>query len=161
MGSPYYATDGASREYFMPVTLSYYDQSGGGQLVEWALPYPVIAVSSKKTIVETPLTERRGTVKEYINVQDYEIVVKGFIINEGNEFPEQKVTMLRRIYEQQAPVSVKCPLTDIFLLRPDRSGSDQVVLSELKLPGVTGVKNVWPYELHMISDAPFNLLAIS
>ena len=92
---------------------------------------------------------------------DYEIVVKGFIIKEGNEFPEQKVTMLRRIYEQQAPVSVKCPLTDIFLLRPDRSGSDQVVLSELKLPGVTGVKNVWPYELHMISDAPFNLLAIS
>ena len=161
-GSPYYAMDGLHTEYFMPVTLSYNEQGiSGTNQVEWQLPYPVITISSKKTIIETALTERRGTVKEFINVQDYEIVIKGFIIQASNEFPESKITSLRNLYEQNVPLSIKCPLTDIFLLRPDRSGSDQVVIQELKFPAIAGVKNVRPYELHLVSDEPFNLISIS
>ena len=122
--------------------------------------YPVISISSRKTIIETPLTERRGTVKELINMQDYEIVIKGFIIGNSNEFPEAEVGRLRTIYEQNSALSVQCPLTDIFLLRPDRSGSDQVVIRELIFPAVKGVKNIRPYQLRMVSDEPFNLVTI-
>ena len=169
-GSPYYAVDTMGREYYMPVTLTYTDASqdiglingaNTGILNTWNLPYPVISVTSRKTIVETPLTERRGTVKELINIQDYEIVIKGFIIGNTNEFPEADVTTLRTIYEQNVAISIQCPLTDIFLLRPDRSGSDQVVIRELTFPAVTGVKNVRPYQLRMVSDEPFNLISIS
>jgi Domain of unknown function (DUF6046) len=162
-GSPYYAKDPLGQEYFMPVTLIYPDNSNSsaGALKSWGLPYPVISISSRKTIIETALTERRGTVKELVNIQDYEIVIKGFIISQGNDFPENEVTTLRSIYEQNGAISIQCPLTDIFLLRPDRSGSDQVVITELKLPVVKGIKNVKPYELHMISDEPFNLISIS
>jgi hypothetical protein len=174
-GSPYYANGLLGREYFMPVTLSYIDKnpedldttvsadinSSKGKIKEWNLPYPVISVSSKKTIIETPLTERRGTVKELINIQDYEIIIKGFIVSASNEFPEREVTMLRNVYEQNMPISIQCPLTDIFLLRPDRGGSDQVVVSELKFPVITGVKHVCPYELHMLSDEAFNLISIT
>lgn len=167
-GSPYYAKDRLGTEYYLPVTISYSEdaQSEGGAgnsetLKKWDLPYPVISVTSRKTIIETALTERRGTVKELINIQNYEIIIRGFIISSANEFPESDVTMLRTIYEQNAPLSIQCPLTDIFLLRPDRSGSDQVVLRELKFPAINGVKNIRPYELHLVSDEPFNLISIA
>jgi hypothetical protein len=173
-GSPYYANDALGREYFLPVTLTYPDNTplseqdaglvGGnttGILNKWNLPYPVISVSSRKTILETPVTERRGTVKELINIEDYEIIIKGFIIGATNEFPEKEVTTLRTIYEQNVALSIQCPLTDIFLLRPDRSGSDQVVIKQLSFPALTGVKNIRPYELHLVSDEPFNLVSIA
>ena len=121
----------------------------------------MISISGRKTIVETPLTERRGTVKELINIEDYEIVIKGFIIGATNDFPENDVAILRNIYEQNSALSIQCPLTDIFLLRPDRSGSDQVVIKDLRFPGIKAVKNVCPYELHMVSDEPFNLIEIA
>ncbi len=169
-GSPYYSIDELGKEYYMPVTIMYNDTSedtglntneSSGPLSKWNLPYPVISVTSRKTIVETPLTGRKGTVKELINVQDYEILVRGFIIGNTNEFPEADVTKLRTIYEQNTALSIQCPLTDIFLLRPDRSGSDQVVIRELSFPSMNGVKNVRPYLLRMVSDEPFNLVTIS
>ena len=171
-GSPYYASDANGREYYMPVSITYPNGSGSAAnllntdanapMTTWQLPYPVISVASRKTIVETPLTERRGTVKELINIQDYEITIKGFIINsDGNEFPENDVITLRNIYEQNIALSIQCPLTDIFLLRPDRSGSDQVVIRELTFPAITGVKNVRAYQLRMVSDEAFNLISIS
>ena len=111
-GSPYYTKDALGMEYYMPVTISYPDtgQQGNGLvtgnsqgvLKKWDLPYPVISISSRKTIIETPLTERRGTVKELVNIQDYEITIKGFLITGANEFPESDVTTLRNIYEQNA-----------------------------------------------------------
>ena len=166
-GSPYYAEDALGREYFLPVKIIYPDignelnATDPGAQREWMLPYPVISVTTKKTIVETALTERRGTVKEIVNIQDYEIIIKGFIVGNDNEFPEQEITTLRSVYELNAPVSIQCPLTDIFLLRPDRSGSDQAVIRELKFPALPGVKHVRPYELSMVSDEPFNLISIS
>jgi hypothetical protein len=175
-GSPYYANDARGNEYYLPVTITYPDVStlpdpppgllfsgddnSFAVFKKWNLPYPVVSISSKKTIIETPLTERRGTVKELINIQDYEIVIKGFMIGNTNEFPEEDVTMLRTLYEQNSVLSIQCPLTDVFLIRPDRNGSDKVVISALQFPPVTGIKNVRPYELHMVSDESFNLITI-
>jgi hypothetical protein len=168
-GSPYYATDSLGNEYFMPVTLVYADtdrnaSQGSGRANEfsgrkrWELPYPVVSIESKKSIVETALTERSGTVKELVSIMDYEITIKGFIVATTHEFPEDAVASLQAIYELNEAISIQCPLTDIFLLRPDRSGSDQVVIKELKFPAVTGVKNIRPYELKLLSDEPFNLI---
>jgi hypothetical protein len=68
--------------------------------------------------------------------------------------------MLRDAYEQNKPVSIASAVTDIFLLRPDRSGSDKVVIAEMRMPVIPGVKNVRPYELKLISDETFNLISI-
>ncbi len=157
-GSPYYANDALGREYFMPVTLVYPDTGNNGQQ-QFDLPYPVVAIQSRKTVVETPLTERRGTVKELINCTDYEITIKGFMIGIGinGDFPENQVMQLREVYEQNLALSIQCPLTDIFLLRPDRKGSDQVVLMELDFPPLPGIKNVRPYRLRLVSDEAFSL----
>ncbi len=180
-GSPFYATDPVTgREYYMPVAISFPDNGGaatadipnkvGGTtttgpapirpLKKWYLPHPTVSIGSKKTIVETPLTERRGTVKELINIQDYEIIVRGKIINKTNELPETTMQQMAGIYEVNIPVYLSSPLTDIFLVRPDRGGSDQVILKEVRVPEVVGVKSVRPYELVFVSDEPFNLIKI-
>lgn len=175
-GSPYYAKDRLGQEYYMPVTFTYQENSAApspqqqgaalpdtdsfSALKKWALPYPVISITSRKIIVETTLTERMGTVKELIASEDYKIVIRGFLIGADNEFPEQDMTMLRTLYEQPTALSMECPLTDMFLLRPNRKGSDHVVITELKLPALAGVKNVRPYELYLSSDEAFSLAAI-
>lgn len=171
-GAPYYQNLHAGKEYFMPVIIKYPDRNSMQDSLpgnssqnfskekEFELPYPIISIESRKTIIETHLTERRGTVKELINTQDYLITIKGFIISQTHDYPEEGVTELRALYEHNTPLSIQCALTDIFLLRPDRSGSDLVVISELNLPMLRGVKNICPYELKLISDEPFNLISV-
>ena len=175
-GSPYYALNADGREYYLPVTISFpvnVTVSGSNSelrpagpaspktLQDWNLPNPLISIKNQKKIVETELTERRGTVKEIINMNDYQITVRGVIVNmDGNQFPENDVILLRTLYEQNVPLSIKCPLTDIFLLRPDRSGSDKVVIKSLDFPELPGVKNVRQYTLEMVSDEPFNLVDV-
>lgn len=170
-GSPYYSKNSLGVEYFMPVTMLYPAGSGSGSLTNsanpqgslqrWNLPYPVVSISTRKTIVETKLTERRGTVKELINTQDFEIVVKGLLIAPGNEFPENDMKTLRDIYELNMAISIQSALTDIFLIRPDRTGSDQVVIRDLRFQPIKGIKNIRPYELTLLSDEAFNLQEIS
>lgn len=173
-GSKYYADDlTLGVEYFMPVTFLYPNtttegdqvgaggESAEGGLISWDLPFPLISITARKILIETHLTERRGTVKELISTGDYDITIRGFLIAETNDYPENLVTTLRNLFEANAAVKIKCPLTDIFLKRPERNGSDDVVITRLNLPGLKGVKNVVPYELDLVSDEPFNLIDIS
>jgi hypothetical protein len=164
-GSAYYGQDPVlGREYYLPVTISYEENTSGSDtatLKVWELPNPLVSITHRKFIVETPLTERRGTVKELIQAMDYEICIRGFMVNKKNELPEGMVKTLALINELNVAVSISNPITDIFLLRPDRSGSDQVVIRELRLPEVRGIKHVRPYELYLVSDEPFNLIDIS
>jgi hypothetical protein len=164
--SPFYATADNGREYYLPVTISYpenvsvqsaFGSAPAGQLQTWDLPFPVVSIKSEKKIVVTELTERSGTVKELINTGSFEITVRGLFINSKNEMPEDDMRMMRKLYEKQLPLGISCALTDIFLVRPDRGGSDNVVIKSLELPEVRGVKNVIGYELKLVSDEPFNL----
>ncbi|MBX2904995.1 MAG: hypothetical protein KF744_03095 [Taibaiella sp.] len=173
-GAPYYAKDSLGQEYFMPVSISYPDTSSTASPPSgvtsdsrsftsqkaWQLPYPVISIETTKTIVKTQLVERRGTVKEQINISDYIITIRGLIIGDDT-FPEKDISTLRDIYERNTAISIQCLLTDIFLLRPDRSGSDQVVITDLKFPATGSSETVRPYELKLISDEIFNLLSIA
>lgn len=168
-GTPYYGTDAFGREYFMPVKFTYTLDTvlpdgtvTTGPVQKYDLPWPIISISSRKKIVETELTERRGTVKELINIQDYEITIRGFLINGiESDYPEDDVDKLREMHEQLSSISMSCALTDLFLLRNDRSGSDKVVIRELDFPELPGVQNIQPYVMRLVSDEEFNLIDIS
>lgn len=168
--SPYYSEDAITgREYYMPVEVNVgaelaqafgVQDQYGAYTGRWELPHPIVSVTSRKTIVETALTERRGTVKELINIMDYDITIRGLIVGKDNEFPEEQIETLRSLYELNAAVRISSVVTDIFLLRPDRDGRDTVVIKSLDFPEVRGVKGVRGYVLNMVSDAPFNLVDI-
>lgn len=148
-GSMLVLSDALGFEYYMPVSL------GGTQL-----QHPVIQVTGRKNIVETALVERQGTVKELINVQDWEINIKGVIISSNDKFPEDDLESLTKLFYKKEAVEIESALTDIFLLRLERQGHTYAVIKELNFPEVRGVMNARPYEIKLVSDAPFDLTEI-
>ena len=159
-GAPYYGINKINgQEYFMPGFITYPDDSGTMQ--KWELPFPIVSVTGRKTIIETPLTQRRGTVKELIQQRDYIINIKGLIIAPTKEFPESDVISLKKMFEQNIALKLQHPISDIFLMDHTTKGSDLIVITDLAFPEVKGVKNVRPYELTLVSDAPFSLVSVT
>jgi hypothetical protein len=124
------------------------------------LPYCVIAITGDKTIVRTPLPERIGTVKEQYNIDDYKISVKGFLIGDNQQFPEDLIYNLKQLYEAKTAVTIDNALTNIFLTNKDLDFFEQrrVVITKLDIPEVQGGrKNVRPFTIEMESDTVFTL----
>lgn len=124
------------------------------------LPYCVLRISGKKTIVETPLSERIGSVKEQFNIDDYSIDVKGFLINEERKFPEAEIDTLRTLYETKKAVTIDNAMTNIFLTNPQLKPDEQrrVVVYGFDMPEQQGGRDhIRPFTMSLKSDTVFTL----
>jgi hypothetical protein len=151
-GSIMYGNNAIGGNYtFMP---AFFDLDNDGQFTEYdfELPFPIIRISSQKRIVETPLTERKGTVVEIVSQENWKIYIKGFIISKDLIFPEEQVYALKQLYENTKYLRLRCALTDLFLTADDR-----VVITDLNFPDVKGIEHVKPYEMNLITTNIFNL----
>ena len=128
------------RYEFMPVTL------GGVKL-----PNAVVSLTGRKTIVETSLVGRRGTMKELVGLGDYEIRLSGAAF--GSDWPEGAISSLKSVFAENKAVELKCALTDIFL-----DESTDVVVKRLELPESCGYENVQRYVIDVVTDSGFELL---
>lgn len=141
-------------EIWLPVR--FYD----GPALLMHLPYSVVKISTKKTIIETPLAERKGTVKEQFSFEDYSISIKGFLIDENREFPESQLEQLKQLYNKSQAVTLDNALTNIFLTDPDLRQDEQrrVVIYDLDIAEVTGGRlHVRPFSMNLKSDSVFTL----
>lgn len=142
----YYASDSQGRSVFMPLTL-------GGIF----LPYCWVSVKGNKRIVETPMTERRGMVREFIAMDDYSFDVKGFVIGHNGAFPEQEIEALRNLFERNEAIECSHRLTDIFLLSQQQAGQDLVVMYDLDINTNQAIEHVRGYSFTIKSDQQFEL----
>ncbi|RXK57571.1 hypothetical protein ESA94_20445 [Lacibacter luteus] len=136
--------------------LRFYD---GSELLMY-MPYAVISMNNSKTIVETSLPERVGTVKEQWSIGDYEINIKGFLISENRLFPEEEISQLRELYEAQKAVTLDNALSNIFLSNKNLEPSEQrrVVIYRLNIDEVQGGReHVRPFTMQLKSDTVFTL----
>lgn len=147
MGSPIWGPDVdlLGREIFCPLGIVV-------KGAEYRLPYSLISLRRRKTIVETEMVERGGTAKELIGLKDWEISVKGFLINHDNQFPDLELIRLKEIFEANEPVQLKSALTDLFL-----SNIDKVVITDLDLPAEAKIIGIKQYNFQMLSDSIFTL----
>lgn len=132
------------RSVFMPVRI--------GTVV---LPNePSIEITSRKNIVETALvgTQRRGTVKELINIEDWNIRIRGLAITYDNPFdyPEDQVKALNDLYNRNESLEIMCALTRLL-------GIYRLVIREFNLPEMIGVQHAQAYEFLCTSDEDFTL----
>ncbi|BAV09397.1 hypothetical protein SAMN05421788_101833 [Filimonas lacunae] len=117
------------------------------------LPYTVVKIKCKKTIVKTPLAERRGTIKEQYSTEDYAISLKGFVIDKKRVWPYNELTELKRLFELNRAVNMSNALTNIFI-----GDNDRVVIESFELPEVQGGRNhVRPFTMELESDTVFTL----
>jgi hypothetical protein len=143
-----------NHEIWLPVTFTELDKTLF-ETGKFLLPYTVISISGKKTIVKTPLAERKGTVKELYNVDDYDISLKGFLIDEDKRlWPESQIESLKEIFEKQLAVGLDNALTNIFL----GDQGQRVVIESLDFPPVEGGrKHIRPFSMKIESDSVFTL----
>ncbi len=141
LGQPYYKEDALGREFFLPVEID-------GFLV----PFAVISVTAKKTIVSTAMPERGGTVKELISIDDYAINIKGILLQEN--FPEAEIRQVQNIFLKNKSVALRSVLTDIFL---NGEFEHKVVIKTIKWNATSGVEHAKPFEIECESDMIFVL----
>lgn len=145
-------TEFMGQEIWLPVKFVDLPTSvnGGRELL---LPYSVIKISGKKTIVKTALPERRGTVKELFSIDDYSISIKGFLIDDKRIWPEEQLRVLKDLVETNEAVHLDNALTNVFLDKDTR-----VVIEDFDLPEVEGGrKHIRPFSMKLESDSVFTL----
>jgi hypothetical protein len=121
---------------------------------ELLLPYAVVQISSKKTIVKTALAERRGTVKELFSMDDYQIKIKGFLIDDEKRiWPEKEIALLKKLNDLGEAVVLDNALTNLFL-----EGDNRVVIESLDIDVVEAGRNhIRPFSMSLESDSVFTL----
>ncbi|WP_234111682.1 DUF6046 domain-containing protein [Chryseobacterium sp. R2A-55] len=107
-----------------------------------------ISVNLAKTVVRTPVSERKGTYKETFNVDDYKFTIRGFVIGKNRKFPEDDIIKLKDVFETGDPVALHGGYPEMFL-----DESCRVVVTSLEFPEVQG-KAPWirPFTLNCESD---------
>lgn len=130
--------------FFMPVSL------GGITLPN----EPTLLVIGKKNILETPLvgSTRRGTVKELISVEDYDITIRGIAINYASKlvYPEDTVKQLYELFERNESLEIESALTNLL-------GIYRVVIRQVTFPEMVGFQHAQAYEFQCVSEEDFIL----
>ncbi len=129
-------------EIFLPVKLKF---AGSEQEFKCA----TIRVTGKKSIVKTAVAQRKGTVKEQFSVGDYEFTIKGVLIGEGNNFPEEKMKFLVDCYESDQPVELYNAVSDFVLQKNTR-----VSVESIEFPEVEG-KSIRHRPFVMVCESDF------
>lgn len=122
------------------------------------LPYTVVKITGKKTIVKTPLSERGGTVKELYSIDDYVISIKGFLIDENNRvWPDKEIKQLKQLFCINTAIELDNALTNQFL-HTDNNINNRVVIDSFELPEVEGGSvHIRPFSMTLESDSVFDL----
>lgn len=131
--------------YFMPVTISHGTK-------KWEMGDAIVSISGKKTIVETSVVGRKGTVKELVSIDDYEIKLTAILTNNNGDYPEQEMHELVNLWEINESVKLSCALTDYFLKE-----DDSVVITSIEPESHEAMEDMQVVSITMVSDSPFEL----
>lgn len=147
--------DYMGQEVWLPVVFRGLDYNKFG-VSEILLPYTVVKISGKKTFIKTPLSERGGTVKELYSIDDYDISIRGFLIDKNRVFPEKELKVLQQLYALNESIELDNALTNVFTEAMNNKA--KVVIEAFDLPEVEGGrKHVRPFAMRLSSDSIFTL----
>lgn len=133
--------------YFTTLTLGYEGE-------KYDLPNePLISLSLKKTIVETATvgTHRQGTVKEYINTEDWQLALRGVAMDLENpdNYPSEQIDTLNNLFAINDAVEV---VSNVFL---GLFGIDRIILKDFEIDAMPGHQAAQKYTLNAVSEQSF------
>lgn len=143
-------------DIFLPIR--FFDETGTNELMY--LPYSVLRISGKNSVVSTPMIDRKGAVHELTSSDDYSIDIKGFLIGSDRSFPEDELYKLKALKDRSTALVIDNAITNIFLTDPELSRDEQrrVVFMDFDLPEVQGGReHVRPFSIKLLSDTVFDL----
>ena len=118
------------------------DENGGHIWLQ-----PMCVIEGSKRIVKTAIAggTYKGTVKEFINIDDYRIRIHGFVANRNQqEYPAEQVEILKKLWGRNEALLFECDITnDLF----QYVVIENIVFEELDMsPGLQR------YEISAVSD---------
>jgi len=112
----------------------------------------LVDVSQRKNIVTTAVQGRNGTVKEYVSDGDYEVRIRGAIVNTGdNRYPSAEVRDLHALLSKSEALPIVADYLRLFNIY-------SVVVTDYSFPQQEGFQNVQIFEITAISDTPEELV---
>jgi len=111
-----------------------------------------IRVNRRNTIIETPLAGRTGSVKEYIQAQDYDISVSGSLISDHRiKFPLAELRAVVELLHKAETFT----LANVYL---ESFGISKVVLKSADYDQQSQqFVNVLPFSFNFVSDEDYEL----
>lgn len=111
------------------------------------------SVSRQNTIVSTPLVGRTGSVKEYVQAEDWKVDISVSIDGEQREYPSQKVQEILRFFEgsENFPYTVQSDYLELFNI-------NQLVVESKNLQQTTHASRQ-EFSLSCVSDTPYEMIA--
>lgn len=116
------------------------------------LPNSFVSITARKRVVKTAMTGHDGTVKEHIGIEDYNITIRGVILDKDNAFPEEGIEMIAGWWKQNKAIYMVNALTDYYL-----GDDDRIVIEGHNMPGMQGKSHAQAYEYRCISDRNYEL----
>ncbi|MBP8040346.1 MAG: hypothetical protein KAZ36_00375 [Bacteroidales bacterium] len=144
--SPYTASD---KRYPVRNNLIFEDNKRSVKILIWDVR---IDTSFENTIVKTPVTKRRVTIKEYISAKDYSFTVSGSLIADSQfYFPLDELKEFIRLFEIEENFNVRNVFINAFDVH-------KVVLESANIPQSSAkFINAIPFNLKLISDQDVQL----
>lgn len=134
-----------------------------GQFVEYPeVVFPaatVVEFRTRKKIVKTEITGRRGTIKELISHGDWDITIRS-IVSEGavngwsldsDNYPYNDIALIRNLYEIDAELQV---VGEIFTTL----GIENIVIEDIELPKLQEFPNLQPIIIRCSSEEALELV---
>lgn len=149
-GTALYKKDLQGNYYYLPVVFIH-------KGTEYEIDCAMVSITGKKNIVSTQMIGRKGTVKELINEDDYQISITGIVIGENQQFPEEKLDKIKELYSINEAIELKCALTDIFLSEENQM-CDKVVITDISFPQSQQTEYTQIIEMQCITDRAFELI---
>ena len=112
-------------------------------------------ITQNKQIIKTNIAGVAGTVKEYISKGDYEITIRGALVDpNGQRYPEEQARQLKEYLEAEEAIEIASSfLNDIFNVQ-------YIVVESFSFPQVEGTQNVQLFEIKAVSDDPVELTVL-
>jgi len=144
--SPFTASD---KRYPVRNNLIFEDNKRSVKILIWDVR---IDTSFENTIVKTPVTKRRVTIKEYISAKDYSFTVSGSLIADSQfYFPLDELKEFIRLFEIEENFNVRNVFINAFDVH-------KVVLESASIPQSSAkFVNAIPFNLKLISDQDVQL----
>ena len=129
-----------------------FDKIDEENLTELDLQTVILSVSKSKNIIQTEVTNRPGTVKEYINDGDYSISVRGQITSEQRTVAPQDTAFA---LDSFLSLGQSLEVSSTFLLTFQIT---TVVVLDYSISEREGTRNTYDFTIDMISDNPIELI---
>lgn len=132
--------------------ISYYDITLQKTVTvpKFTIDIALITVTEYINVVKTNVAGANGTVKQYINIGDYQIEIKGIFTSEiPDTRPSDLIRQLHKITRSTCEVNIACEFLNLF------SVNCIVFDGEQRFSMEESSRDVQKFELNCISETPF------